>query len=41
MYNDCITYHLSVFWFVENLRYMHEGSVIFLFHFKKQSYAAA
>lgn len=37
MYNDCITYHLSVFWFVENLRYMHEGSVIFYFISKSKA----
>lgn len=37
MYNDCITYHLSVFWFVENLRYMHEGSVIFYFIAKSKA----
>lgn len=37
MYNDCITYHLSVFWFVENLRYLHEGSVIFYFISKSKA----
>lgn len=37
MYNNCITYHLSVFWFVENLRYMHEGSVIFYFILKSKA----
>ena len=37
MYNDCITYHLSVFWFVENLRYMHGGSVIFYFISKSKA----